>query len=216
MHTIAPATLQDALAWRYATKVFDASRRIPDELWTALEQSLVLTPSSWGLQPWRFVVVTDVGLKQQLRPVSWNQPQITDCSHLVVFAARTEIREADLDRLIQAMATTRGVDPSTLAPYRQMMQADIVAGPRAAIAREWAIRQCYIALGQFMLSCALLGIDACPMEGIDPPAYDRILGLEGSGYGTAVACAAGYRAANDKYAQLPKVRYPLAEVVLRR
>ncbi|MCS6970662.1 MAG: NAD(P)H-dependent oxidoreductase [Planctomycetota bacterium] len=216
MHTIPAATLEAALAWRYATKAFDAERRIPDDLWAALERTLVATPSSWGLQPWRFVVVTDPALKQQLRPLSWNQPQVTDCSHLVVFAARSAITEQDLDRLIGATAAARGLRPEALATYRQMMHADLIAGPRAAIAHEWAIRQCYIALGQFMLACALLGVDACPMEGIDPPAYDRVLGLEGSGYRTAVACAAGYRAASDKYAGLPKVRYPRSEVVIRR
>ena len=100
-----------------------------------------------------------------------------------------------------------------LAPYRQMMIGDLVTGPRSKVIADWAARQTYIALGNFMTASAALGIDTCPMEGIDPPKYDAILGLVGSGYQTVVACAAGYRSAADKYALAPKVRYPLADVV---
>jgi nitroreductase len=93
------------------------------------------------------------------------------------------------------------------------MLGDIVNGPRGKIAHEWATRQTYIALGNLMTSAAVLGVDACPMEGLNPAEYDRVLGLDGSGYATVVACALGYRAASDKYASLPKVRYETQELV---
>jgi nitroreductase len=216
MTPIAPAQLLDTLHWRYATKVFDATRTIPAATWDALERSLVLTPSSYGLQPWKFIVITDKALREQLRPVSWNQAQVTDCSHHVVFCGRTEMHEQDVQRLIDATAAQRGIPAAAIDGYKGMMLKDVVHGPRGKIAAEWAARQCYIALGQFMLACAEVGVDACPMEGFDPAKYDQILGLAGTGYRSVVACPAGYRAAGDKYAQLAKVRFPVSEVVERR
>lgn len=216
MTPIAPAQLDAALAWRYATKVFDPARPIPAPLWAALERSLVATPSSYGLQPWKFLVITDPALRARLRPVSWNQAQVTDCSHHVVFLARTEMTEADVQRLIDATVAARGLPAAALDGYKGMMLRDIVHGPRGKVAHEWAARQCYIALGQFMLACAQLGVDACPMEGFDAVQYDAILGLAGSGYKSVVACPVGYRAADDKYAALAKVRFPAAAVIERR
>ena len=214
--TMPPQDLLDALSWRYATKKFDPARIIPSDLWAALEQALVLTPSSYGLQPWMFVVVTDPDLKRRLRPASWNQSQVEDCSHLVVFLAKQRIEEADIDRFLGRTAEVRGQEPASHAGYRDFMMGDLVNGPRAAVIDQWAARQAYIALGQFMTSAALLGVDACPLEGLDPVAYDRLLGLEGSGYQTVCACPAGFRSAEDAHAAKPKVRYPLEEVIDRR
>ena len=216
MKPLAAPSLLDALHWRYATKLFDPARRIPADQWTALEQSLVLTPSSYGLQPWKFIVVTDPAVKAKLRPVSWNQSQIEDCSHLVVFLAKEDITEGDLDRFIARSAEVRGVLPESLAGYRGYMLGDLVKGPRHAVIAEWAARQVYIALGQFMACAALLGIDTCPMEGLEPAKYDEILGLKGSGYRTLAACPAGYRSPEDKYARLSKVRYETGDVIEQR
>ena len=210
------STILDALNWRYATKQFDASRTIDAATWQALEESLVLTPSSYGLQPWKFLVIQDRALREQLVPHSWGQRQVADCSHLVVFTVRTSMAEADIDRLISATAAARGIPADALAGYRGMMIGDVVTGPRSQVAQEWAARQAYIALGQFMLAAALAGVDTCPMEGFAPPKYDEILGLNGTGYTAVVACPAGYRAAEDKYASLAKVRFPSAEVIERR
>ncbi len=216
MTTLSPAQLDAVLAWRYATKVFDPAKTIAAEVWSALERSLVASPSSYGLQPWKFLVVTDAALKAKLRPASWGQSQVTDCSHHVVFLARTEMSERDVQRLIDATVAARGLPPAALDGYKGMMLRDVVHGPRSKTAFEWAARQCYIALGQFMLSCATLGVDACPMEGFDPAQYDEILGLAGSGFRSVVCCPVGYRLAGDTYATQGKVRYPLNEVVERR
>jgi nitroreductase len=214
--THAPEDLLRAQRWRYATKKFDPARKIPGDLWSALEQSLVLTPSSYGLQPWKFIVVTDPALKAKLRPASWNQAQVEDCSHHVVFLAQESISESDLDRFLARTAEVRGVAVESLAGYKGYMMGDLVKGPRSAVIGEWAARQVYIALGNFMASAALLGVDTCPMEGMETAKYDEILGLAGTGFRTVVACPAGYRAEGDKYATTPKVRYPVADVIDRR
>lgn len=213
MSKISGSQVLDQLRWRYATKQFDPERRIGDEDWAALEEALVLTPSSYGLQPWQFFIITNQALKDSLIPASYNQRQVADCSHLVVMAVRTEMTEADIDRLIDFTAETRGIDAAALAGYRNLMIGDIVTGPRSADAVGWAKLQSYIALGNFMTTAALMGIDTCPMEGFLPAAYDEALDLDQRGLTTAVLCPAGYRHAEDKYASLPKVRYPAAEVI---
>lgn len=210
--TTTPSDLTHALAWRYATKKFD-TRRLPAETWAALRDSLVATPSSYGLQPWKFLVVESPAVRAQLRPVSWDQTQVTDASHLVVLARRTEMTEADVNRHIARILSVRGLPAEKLEPYRQMMLGGVVKGKDAAAQREWSARQCYIALGQLMAAAAVLRVDTCALEGIDPGRYDEILGLRGSGYETVVACAVGYRAADDAYAQAAKVRYPAADVL---
>mgnify|MGYP002634041938 FL=1 len=211
-----PNTLVEALQWRYATKAFDAARTIPAALWSSLEQTLVLSPSSYGLQPWKFLVIDDPALRSELRPFSWNQSQITDASHLVVFLAKRTIDGADLDRLIEATSTIREQPIEQLAFYRSMMQKDLLDGPRSALIDQWSTNQLYIALGTFMTAAALLGIDTCPIEGFSPPDYDRLLGLDASPYRSAVVCAAGYRSADDKYASLAKIRYTAAELIEHR
>ena len=215
MATASPQLLQ-ALQWRYATKTFDPSQRIPTETWEALESALVLTASSYGLQPWKFLVISDAELRAQLRPHSWNQSQITDCSHLVVLLKKREILAADADRLIEATATTRGIDASLLEGYRQMIQVDLIDGPRSQAIGQWSANQVYIALGNLLTSAALLEVDTCAIEGFSPSDYDKILGLESSDYKSCVVCACGYRSAEDKYAGLAKVRYSASDLIEHR
>jgi nitroreductase len=212
MTKLAPDQLLAALRWRYATKQFDASRKIPADVWDALEESLVLTPSSFGLQPWKFLVVRDPAVRARLQSESWNQPQVTGASHFVVLTARTDLTKADIDTWITRMAEAQEKRAEDLAPLQGM-----IAGFAETMSCEerhaWNTRQVYIVLGQLMTSAAVLGIDTCPMEGISAAAYDRILGLEGSGYATAVACALGYRSADDKYAAAPKARFERSKVI---
>lgn len=213
MNVISNQQLLEALQWRYATKVFDATKSIPTGTWLTLEQALVLTPTSYGLQPYRFLIVQDAATRAALLPHSWGQKQVVDCSHFVVFLARTEMRQADVDKLIQRIAEVRKIAADSIKFYHDMMMGDIVNGPRGKVAHEWAARQCYIALGNLMTCAAVLGVDACPMEGLVPAEYDKILGLDGSGYTTVVACALGYRTAGDKYAGFAKVRYEASDLV---
>jgi nitroreductase len=208
-----PKQLLEALSWRYATKIFDATKTIPAEVWSALEQALVLTPTSYGLQPYQFLIVQDAAKRAALLPNSWGQKQVVDCSHFVVFTARTEMTEADVDKLVHRTVELRHLPANALDGYRGMMVGDVVNGPRGKVAQEWAARQAYIALGNIMTCASLLGVDACPMEGLNPVEYDKILGLNGTRYKTVVACAFGYRAASDKYASLPKVRFAASDVI---
>lgn len=211
-----PTELLAALNWRYATKVFDSTKKIPADIWAALEESLILTPSSYGLQPWKFLIIQDKDLREQLVPHSWRQRQVADCSHLVVMATKRIMTEADIDANLIRIAEVRGGTPDALAGFRRMLIGDVVTGERSQYVTVWAKMQAYIALGQFMASCALLGIDTCPMEGFVAERYDEILGLEAQGLTTAVLCPAGYRHADDRFASLPKVRFKSNDVIEHR
>ncbi len=215
MSTISIDILLHHLKWRYATKQFDAGQKIAAETWNALEEALVLTPSSFGLQPWAFVVVADPDIRAKLRAESRNQSQITDSSHFVVFAARTELDEAYIDRHIDRISEVRQVGREGLAEQRDRLISLLVTGPRSKGIREWTARQAYIALGNFMTAAALLGVDVCPMEGINLPKADELLGLAGRGLTAVVSAAAGYRAVDDKNARLAKVRFAADDVILK-
>ena len=209
-----PTDLISALNWRYATKAFDASQVIPPATWLALEQSLILTPSSFGLQPWKFIVIQDKALRESLVPHTWNQRQIADCSHLVVLTAKKELSEGDVDAFINRIVEVRGGTADALLGYKQMMlgSRDQMAA-ESGLLTQWAKLQSYIALGQLMTSAALLGLDTCPMEGFVAEKYDEILDLAKDGLTTAVLCPVGYRSENDRYATLPKVRFGAKDVV---
>ena len=201
------------LNWRYATKVFDATKKIPTETWTALEEALILSPSSFGLQPWKFIVITDKEMREKLQPHSWGQGQVTQCSHYVVFAALTKIDEAYIDSNLARTAEVRGVAVESLGGFRKMLTGTLIQGGYGT--PEWAARQAYIALGNFMTAAAVLQIDTCPMEGFVPAEYDKILGLPAKGLTSIVCCAAGYRSDTDKYAALAKVRFPASAMIER-
>lgn len=212
MHSIEIPALMAALRWRYATKSFAADKKIPQDVFDALLDALVLAPSSFGMQPWKFIVVQDPALRAELQPASWNQPQVTEASHFIVFVAREAIAAAQVDAWIAHIAKVRRVAEASLADYRGRM-AGFLAAMDDTQKFAWASRQAYIALGQVMTCAALLGVDTCPMEGISPPTYDTVLGMAGSGYRTVVACALGYRSAGDKYASVPKSRFEREQVV---
>jgi nitroreductase len=214
--TTTPKDVLAALHRRYATKQFDPSKKIAPDVWEGLEDVLVLSASSYGMQPYCFITVKNPETRQALFPHAHNQRQVLDASHFVVFAAKQNISEADVDEFIQRTATARSARISDMAPYRQMIVGDLVTGPRSKIIAHWAERQAYLALGNLLTSTAILGIDACPMEGIVPPEFDRILGIDPTEYQTIVACAVGYRQEGDRYATLAKVRKSKEELFLRR
>lgn len=214
MHAISPDTVLNQLRWRYATKKFDPTKKIPADVWSKLEQAVVLAPSSYGLQPWKFLVITNAEVRKQLHPASYNQPQILDASHLVVFAAKNPPTPADVEHHIARTAQVRGLTPEILEDYKKRM-LNSLSHMTEADAFAWATRQCYIALGVFLASAALFGVDACPMEGFQNAQYDQILGLKAKGLGSVVIATAGYRAANDPAAMLPKSRFDVNDVIER-
>ena len=216
MTELTPDQLVERLHWRYAVKKFDADKKVPADVWGALEQSLLLAPSSFGLQPWKFLVVEDRDLRQQLRDASWGQAQVTDADRYVVLTALRTTTDDDVDRYLQHQCDVRGGEVEALKGYRDVIVGFLTKGWAAKDLFGWNARQAYIALGQLMTSAAALGVDTCPMEGIDMAAYDELLGLKDTRYATLCACAVGYRSADDKSADAPKVRYPLDQIIERR
>ncbi|MEZ5344371.1 MAG: NAD(P)H-dependent oxidoreductase [Pyrinomonadaceae bacterium] len=208
--------LIDQLRWRYAVKMFDPEAKIPDEDWQALEETLVLSPSSYGLQPWKYYVVEDPQIREKLLPHSFNQKQVVDCSHLVVIAARKDTCPDYIGKYVDRIIEVRGTPPEELEAMKNVMISVQKSATDEGIIDEWAARQCFISLGFLMTAAALRGIDTCPMEGFIPAEYDRILDIENDGYFSVVVCALGYR--NDKLdwlGKLKKVRFEKEEVIKR-
>ncbi|MCC0177256.1 NAD(P)H-dependent oxidoreductase [Waterburya agarophytonicola K14] len=208
---LSPEQVLEQLHWRYATKKFDPSKKISDANWKTLEQSLVLSPSSFGLQPWQFFVVRNPEIRQQLLEHSWGQTPVVNASHLVVFAIKKDLNNSDVDRYIARMAEVQQVPIENLAGFSKVVKG-FLSNPDFDI-NHWAAKQVYIALGFFMTCAAMLEIDALPMEGFVPAKYDEVLGLAEKGYQSVVLCPAGYRADDDKYANSPKVRFPTEQIV---
>ncbi|WP_412470697.1 NAD(P)H-dependent oxidoreductase [Halobacteriovorax sp. RT-2-4] len=201
-----------ALNWRYATKVFDKTKKISDEDLHVLNESLRLAASSFGLQPWKFILVNDEATRQKLREHSWGQSQVTDASHYVVLTYLTELDEEYVEKFVQSIAEQRNVERESLQGYFDVMKAALIDGPRSKTIPEWSQRQTYIAMGQLLMTAAIQGIDTCAIEGIVPEEYDKILGLEGTKYKTLGTVALGYRSDEDKYKDLEKVRFSFDEV----
>ena len=208
------AQIEQQLHWRYATKRFDPSKKISQQDWHTLEESLRLSPSSFGLQPWKFIVVKNPELRKQLQPNSWNQPQIVEASHLVVIAAKKEVTHANVDDYLALISATRNVPVAALQEYGSMMKTFLDGLAAQGASESWTTRQAYLALGVLLSTAAALKIDTCPLEGINPVAYDEVLHLNQSGYSTKVACALGYRSANDAAASYTKVRYPRERMIV--
>ena len=208
--------LEDALQWRYATKRFNPGKKISPRDWATLERSLLEAPSSFGLQPWLFVTVASEGLRAELRPHSWNQPQVVEASNLIVLAARTSVDASYVDGYVQRISQVRGVPASALEGYRTMMNGFISSLTAPGAVEAWCTHQVYLALGMLLSCAASLEIDACPLEGIDRTAYNEILDLPGRGFSAKVAVALGYRSDDDELARMAKVRFPAEQVFERR
>lgn len=208
------ANVVDALNWRYATKKFDPSKKISDAIWQQIERGLLLTPSSYGLQPWKFVVITDPNIKKQLPAASYNQPQPETCSHLVVFCRLSKLDEQHVNDYVARISEVRGVPLDSLNSFKKVLMDFVGSTPQDRL-EDWMARQCYIALGNLMSIASQFKVDNCPMEGLDREEYDRILDLPAKGCRSVVMCALGYRAEDDKYAKLAKVRFDSSRVIVR-
>lgn len=209
-------SLHETLMWRYATKVFDTTKKVSDETINELLDAARLSPSWYGVQPWKFILIENPSLRQKLRAASYDQSQVTDASHFVVFAAKTGYSEKDVDAYIESTAKLQGVSPSDLTPLREGIMGSIVNRLQGAALANFAMNQTHIALGFFLEAAALKEVDACPMGGFDPAAYDEILGLRELGLHAAVIVAVGYRSGDDRAATRTKSRFPLEEVVIRK
>lgn len=200
------------LLWRYATKKFDSSRKIPKAQLDELLEALRLAPSSFGLQPWKFIVVKNNALRKELKVHSWNQSQIVDASELIVLCALRELDEAYIKNYVRQVANERSVPVESLKSYEDLMIGTVKNQTKEQIS-EWMKHQVYIALGFLMYAASERRIDSCPMEGFDRKKYDEILKLEEKGLQSVVLCTVGYRAHDDTYARSKKVRFSLKEVL---
>lgn len=206
------STIIESLNWRYACKKFDASKKLTDEQANLLLESMRLTASSYGLQPWKFVVVKNEELREKLVAASWNQAQVKDASHLFVLCAPLKVDEAFVDNYLQTQADIREQNVEDLAGFKKMLM--MIANMDDEKQKAWAKNQIYIALGTLLTTCADMKIDSCPMEGFKAKEYDEILGLEKLGLRSVVVCPVGYRAEDDKYAGLAKVRDSFDNLVI--
>lgn len=200
--------IEKALQWRYACKKYDPDKKISASDWQLLTDAMAKAPSSYGLQPYKFLIIENQEARQKLREVSWNQAQVTDCSHYVVMITRNDMTEKDIDQYIQLVAKTRGANLDDLRGYRDLMVTKVVKDMNQEQKLEWTRRQAYIAMGFLLEAAALMQIDTTPIEGMDPKAYDDILNLRDSGYNSVAAVALGYRHKDDGYQNAKKVRRP--------
>jgi nitroreductase len=173
----------------------------------------VLSPSSYGLQPYKFVVITNQKIKESLIPHTWSQLQPAQCSHLVVFARLATLTPEYIDQYLDRIVEVRQVPKESLKEYANMMLGFLKSTSETEVA-EWMAKQCYIALGNLMTTASTLKVDNCPMEGFVPAEYDKILELDKKGLRSVVVCALGYRQADDRYAQVAKVRQPAEDLFI--
>lgn len=210
---ITQSQLSDALTWRFATKKFNQTKVSEDLLSSVLEAGR-LAPTSYGLQPVKVWVISNDEIRERLRAVGYNQPQITDSSHLIVLASKLDLSAVDVDAYMERIHEVREVPVSNLAGFKEMILGDITRKGSDG-ANHWAARQAYITLGFMLEAAALLNVDACPMEGFDNAGFDSVLGLTEMGYASRVIMALGYRDSSDETAPLKKVRKAIDEFAVR-
>lgn len=196
------------LQWRYATKRFDASKKVSEESLKQIKEAVALSASSYGLQPYRILIIEDEALRKQLQPVSWGQPQIVDASHLIVFCHYTGEPGQLVEDYIELKAGVQQLNPADMEGYKTFVVNKLSEYSPAEFV-SWTARQAYIALGTLLAACAELNIDACPMEGFEPEQYNTLLGLEGTDWSASVVATIGYRSGEDKTQHARKVRKPL-------
>lgn len=199
------------LNWRYATKKFNSEHHISDADIEKLLEAIRLSASSYGLQPYHVFVITDGELRQKLKPSSWGQGQITDASHLIVFANQTDFDAQLIDGYINNVSETRNIPEDGLKGYGDFMKSKLLELPKD-IKAEWAAKQTYLAVGNLLSAAASLKIDTCPMEGFEPKAYNEALGLTEKGLNAAVVVALGYRSEEDETQYYKKVRQSKEEL----
>lgn len=199
-------TIIEKLNWRYATKQFDASKKLSQGQLNTLLEAARLTASSYGLQPYHIFVIEDKDVREKLKAASYGQSQITDASQLIVLANNPTFDETLVNNYLDQVVEVRGVSKKDLEGYEQMMKGALLGLPDD-VKNNWTAKQAYIVLGNLLTVAAEMGIDACPMEGFDKAQYDEILGLKTKNLTSAVVLTVGFRSADDQTQNYPKVRY---------
>ncbi|HTN19236.1 MAG TPA: NAD(P)H-dependent oxidoreductase [Pelobium sp.] len=195
----------ESLNWRYATKSFDSSKKLNDGQLEGLLSAVQLAPSSFGLQPYKVIIVKNQEVKEKLKLAAYAQTQLTDASEIFVFAIEKNFSERHVDAFTKNIAETRGVTIESLKGYADVMKATVNSRSAEEV-DAWNTRQAYIGLGILLETAALNNIDACPMEGFDSAKFNEILGLESKNLHSVAIAAVGFRSADDSYQHYTKVR----------
>ncbi|RVT76735.1 NAD(P)H-dependent oxidoreductase [Flavobacterium sufflavum] len=191
--------------WRYATKKFDATKKISNEDLNTLKEAIRLSSSSYGLQPYKVIIVENPELRAKIQPAAWGQSQIVEASHLIIFANETQLDEQHIDDYIANISETRNIPVDSLAGYSDFMKSKILTLPEDT-KNIWTAKQTYLALGNLLNAAAELKIDVTPMEGFVPEQVNEILGLEKLGLNTSLIATLGYRHEEDATQHYKKVR----------
>jgi len=203
--------LIDKLNWRYATKIFDPHKKVSAHDLAFLKEAIRLSVSSYGLQLYKVLIIENDDIREELRKSSWNQSQITDASHLFVFCNYTRNYDQHVDSSIRRIIELQGKSDDGLKQYGEFIKKTI-AGMPTEERKSWSEKQTYLALNNLLMACAELKIDACPMEGFDKQAYNRLLGLDELGLNASVIAPVGYRSDNDETQERQKVRKSMEEL----
>lgn len=203
----------EALKWRYATKKFDRERILPEEKVDILKRTFNLTATSYGLQPLKMLVISNKELQKKLKEFSFGQKQIDTASHLLVICIENEVGEQFIKDYFNLVKHVRETPENVLEPFQNFLVKDFKAKAKEEI-EIWAINQAYLALGTLLTVCATEGIDSCPMEGFEPEKYDELLRLEEKNLKSVLVLPVGYRAKDDMFSEMKKVRRPLQEVII--
>ena len=191
--------------WRYATKKFDSSKKITDKDLTILKEAIRLSSSSYGLQPYKILIVENPELRAKLKPASWNQSQVTDASHLIVFASDTNVTENKIDDYLKSICEIRNLPQDAMNGYGAYMKSVLLKLSPEEL-KIWTSKQTYLALGNLLNAAAELQIDSTPMEGFVPEQVNEILGLNELGLTASLMATIGYRHEEDSNQFNKKVR----------
>lgn len=199
----------DTMNSRYAGKIFDPTKKVSEENLRTILEAGRLSPSSYGVEPWHFIVVDNKELRTKLRAISYDQPKITDASHVIVLATRTDVTTT-IDEHLARVATNQGKTVADMQDFGAMIHGRATA--LGAKAQDWFIAQSYIPLGIMVETAALLGVDSCPMEGFDPVQVNDLLGLTSKNLHATTILTLGYRG-EDPYATMKKTRKSYEEAI---
>ncbi len=203
----------EKLQWRYATKRFDSSKALSEEKLNILKETFNLTATSYGLQPLKLVIINNTDLKEQLMPLTYNQPQVFDASHVLVLCIEKNINEDFIIDHFKRVEGTRNTPRNILEPFEKNLIASFTEKNTLEI-RDWMINQLYLTLGALLTVCAVENIDACPIEGFEPKKYDKLLGLDEKGLESVIVLPVGYRDESDFFLNLKKVRRGVDELII--
>ena len=191
--------------WRYATKKFDATKKVSTEDFEILKEAIRLSASSYGLQPYKVFIIENPEIRAKIQPAASGQTQIVDASHLLVFANITNFGDAEIDAYIKNLSETRGIPVESVQGYADFMKSKITTLPEEA-RNTWTSKQTYLALGNLLNAAAELKIDVTPMEGFEPATVNEILGFDKLGLNASLLATIGYRHEEDATQHYAKVR----------